>query len=135
MAEILINSDSRYLINRSRIRHALQTYLDTIGISRKVEVSIAVVGSRKMKELNKKYRQLEKATNVLSFPLESFDLAQDKQAAGFVSPDDGKLYLGDIVLCYPFLRQEAGKHKLMVDDWIDELAVHGLEHLLGKHHE
>ncbi len=149
MAEILITSDSRYLIDRKSLRKAIDGYLENVAMTKKVEVSVAVVGARKMKELNKKYRQIDKATNVLSFPLEegaggevlSFGSAKPQtgsdgqQNSGFVFPDDGRLYLGDVVLCYPVLRKQAGEYKLMVDDWVNELAVHGLEHLLGKHHE
>ena len=43
--------------------------------------------------------------------------------------------LGDIVISYPVLIQEAAKEEMMVDDRVDMLIRHGLLHLMGMHHE
>lgn len=95
------------------------------GIVTPFEVSIAIVGSRKMRALNKKYRGLDRTTNVLSFSLEE---GKDIPRA----PD--KLYLGDVVISYPVVIQEAALEKMLVDDKIAELVEHGVRHLLGQHH-
>ena len=89
------------------------------------EVSVAIVGDRKMRKLNKKYRGIDKTTNVLSFA----------QTEGDVTglPRD-VLFLGDIVISYPVVIQEAALEKMYVDDKIGELVEHGLLHLLGEHH-
>ena len=54
---------------------------------------------------------------------------------GFVYPENGKLYLGDIVICYPQARREASQKNKLVDQVIMELAQHGTLHLLGIHHK
>ncbi len=131
MIEVLIKSDSRYPVDRKRLRRRLVEELEKLKLGGNVEVSVAVVGSRKMKALNKKYRQLDKATNVLSFPLQN----SETRSAGFVYPEDEMLYLGDIVICYPEARKQAGQYRMFVDEWLGELAAHGLEHLLGHHHD
>ena len=53
----------------------------------------------------------------------------------FVPPPDGMIRLGDIVVSYPQAVIEAGEDNVLVLDKIIELVLHGLEHLLGNHHE
>jgi len=122
MVSVLISSESRYKVNRVKIRQTVEEFLDRAGLDQ-AEVSFLVVGERKMSFLNYRFRKIKKATDVLSFPQES--------ARG---PDE-ILRLGDIVVCYPVARAEAAKENKMVDEKICELVEHGLRHLLGEHHD
>jgi len=79
-----------------------------------------------MKDLNKKYRGLDKTTNVLSFSL--------TEGENFAETSDF-LRLGDVVVSYPQVIREAAKEEVLVDDKIDELVSHGVLHLLGIHHD
>lgn len=126
VGKILLFVESRYKVNRKRIKSVIEDSLKKQGIVSPFEVSISIVGDRKMKALNKKYREKDKTTNVLSFPL-----GEGKDSG---LPDD-VLYLGDIVISYPQVIREAAEEDVLVDDKIDELAEHGLLHLLGIHHE
>ena len=118
--------ESRYKVNRKRIILVITNLLKEQEIFLPVEVSVAVVGDRKMRSLNKKYRGKEGTTNVLSFSLSEGDPA--------VLPTE-ILRLGDIVISYPQVIREAAKENMLVDDKIDKLVHHGLMHLLGIHHE
>lgn len=95
------------------------------NITSAVEVSVAVIGNRKMRALNKKYRDIDKPTNVLSF-------SQTEGDAVMQPPD--KLYLGDIVICYPVIVDECARDNMLIDDRVNELVEHSLMHLLGFHH-
>lgn len=123
---MLIFVESRYRGNRKRIKSAISKLLSEQGIQSPVEVSVAIVGDRKMRELNKKYRGEEKTTNVLSFPL------SEGQSTSL--PSD-VLRLGDIVISYPQVIKEAAEDEMMIDDKIEELINHSTLHLLGIHHE
>ena len=59
--------ESRYKVNRKRIKQKVFDTLHQHGVVGPAEVSVAIVGDRKMRALNKKYRNLDKTTNVLSF--------------------------------------------------------------------
>ena len=73
----------------------------------------------------RKYRNLDKTTNVLSFPL----------SEGEKAPLPSNITrLGDVVISYPEVIRESSAQNMMVDDRIDELVKHGLLHLLGIHH-
>ncbi len=123
---ILLYVESRYKVNRKRIRKTIHETLQKQAIKSPVEVSLAFVGDRKMRELSKKYKGEDKTRNILSFSLQEGEPA--------VVPTD-KLRLGDIVISYPVLIKESAKMDMLVDDRIDELVEHGLMHLLGLHHE
>ena len=118
--------ESRYRVNRKKIKAQVLETLSKNGIVGSAEVSIAVIGNRKMRALNKKYRDQDKTTNVLSFP----------QGEGDSIPKiPGRLYLGDVVIAYPVVIEEAAKYNKLVDDWTCELVEHGVLHLLGIHHK
>jgi probable rRNA maturation factor len=96
-----------------------------------VEVGVTIVGDRRMKELNKTYRNIDDTTDVLSFPLNDPTQAQPHP---FAEPPDGVLRLGDVIVSYPQVVQEATDQNKMVDDVLAFLIEHGLNHLLGIHH-
>lgn len=124
-----ISADSRYKVNRNTIREAIEEILAEEKITSKTEVSVFVIGDRKMKTLNHTYRGLNETTDVLSFPLESSD------AKPFVKPPDNMLRLGDIVISYPTAVAEAARNNILVDEEIKQLVQHGLLHLLGYDHD
>lgn len=123
----LIFVESRYKVNRKRIKAVVKRTLASNNIQTNVEVSVAIVGDRKMKLLNSKYRNKEGTTNVLSFPLSEGE--QTKMPASDV------VRLGDIVLSYPVVILESARDDMMVDEKVEQLVAHGLHHLLGIHHE
>lgn len=123
---VLIFVESRYKVNRKRIKQIVKNTLDKNAISGPVEVSIAIVGDRKMRELSKKYKGEDKTRNILSF--------SQTEGEAISLPSD-ILRLGDIVLSYPQVINDAVRDETLVDDKIDELIEHGLMHLLGLHHE
>lgn len=123
--KVLLFIESRYKVNRKRITSAVTNLIKQQAIASPIEVSIAIVGDRKMKTLHKKYKGEDKTTNVLSFPI--------SEGEPMVLPND-KIRLGDVVISYPQVIREAARDEVYVDDKIDELVVHGTMHLLGLHH-
>ena len=90
----------------------------------KVEISVNLTGETKIKNLNKKYRNKNTATNVLSFPL-STDVLKKY----------GILPLGDIFRCLRVAKKEADGENISVENKLAWLTVHGFLHLLGYDHE
>ena len=124
--KVLIYVESRYKVNRKLIKKAVADVLTENSVQSPLEVSIAIVGDRKMKVLNKKYRNKEGTANILSFPLSEGEQTN--------LPTD-VMRLGDIVISYPMVIKEASEQELLVDERVDELVRHGMLHLLGLHHE
>ncbi len=125
-ANIPIFVESRYKVNRKRIKQAVFKVLTAQDIKGPVEVSVAIVGDRKMRELSKKYKGEDKTRNILSFSLSEGETAHLPSEV---------LRLGDIVISYPQVIKEASEEEMLVDDKVDELVSHGMLHLLGINHE
>jgi probable rRNA maturation factor len=123
---VLIFVESRYKINRKRIKKVIESVIANNEVAGSVEVSVAVVGDRKMRELSKQYKGEDKTRNILSF--------SQSEGESIVSPGDA-LRLGDIVLSFPQVINDAVRDEMLVDDKVDQLIEHGLMHLLGIHHE
>ncbi len=133
MVKVLIHTDTRYPVNRKIIRKAILDTFSKQQIGRlDTEISVAVVGKRKMDDLSKKFLDDENEHEVLAFALEE---VTQKNKRGFVSLPDGILRLGDVVLCWPYVVDLAAKDNIMVDEELAYLVGHGAEHLIGKHHE
>jgi probable rRNA maturation factor len=85
-------------------------------------LSILVVGAARSRSLNRRYRNIDRPTNVLSF-----------EGAG-VGPD-GVRFLGELVICAPVVAREAkAQGKRATAHWA-HMTVHGVLHLLGFDHE
>lgn len=118
--------ESRYRVNRKRIKKAISKVLVGHEIKGPIEVSVAIVGDRKMRSLSKKYKGEDKTRSILSFSL--------SEGESTYLPSE-TLRLGDIVISYPQVIKEASEEEVLVDDKIDELIEHGILHLLGINHE
>lgn len=127
--KVYINKQSNFAIGTPKIKTALIDLLLKEGIVSKSDVSVSVVGKAKMLSLAKKYlNEKDVLHNVLSFPF--------AEAKGtFIEPPDNVNHLGEIVICYPKVVEEAQKEGKLIDDKVVELVNHGALHLLGKHHD
>ncbi|MEK7060880.1 MAG: rRNA maturation RNase YbeY [Patescibacteria group bacterium] len=130
MITVLFQTESHFPVDAQAIKDAMSRNLLT-RVTGETEVSISIVGDRAMTRLNMLYRKLGNTTDVLSFPQND----PSQSMAPFVPPPDGVMRLGDIVISYPQAVVEAGEENMLVLDKIIELALHGLEHLFGNHHE
>ncbi len=130
MISINILADAKYPFDRDGLREHLTRVLAVQKLIDGVEIDIQVVGKRKMTQLHRIYMQLPGPTDVLSFPLND-----PGDSRPFLTPPDGVLRLGDVVVCYPVAVEEAIEKQIKVDQQIQFLAEHGLMHLLGFHHE
>lgn len=126
-SKVLIYVESRYKVNRKLIKSAVASVLEENNVKSPLEVSLAIVGDRKMRKLNKQYRNKEGTANILSFPL-----SEGEQTA---MPPSEYARLGDIVISYPQVIKDAAAQEMLVDERVDELVRHGMLHLLGLHHE
>jgi probable rRNA maturation factor len=90
-------------------------------IGLKGTVTIRLAGSAEVRDLNRRYRNIDRATDVLSFPL------------GEKLP--GGLYAGDILICMPIAKKQARQNTQSLEKELLLLMIHGLLHLQGLDHE
>lgn len=87
-------------------------------------LSIVLTDDSSIRELNRNYRGVDSATDVLSFP------------AGDPMPgmEELPLYLGDIMISVPYARRQAEQQSHTPSEEVQLLAIHGVLHLLGYDH-
>ena len=88
------------------------------------ELSVLLTDDKKIRELNKKYRGQDRATDVLSFP----------QNEGEENEPNYHL-MGDVVISTVTAKRQASQHGLSLEEEIVLLLIHGILHLLGFNHE
>lgn len=91
------------------------------------EISVRFVDEDEIHRLNLQYRQVDSATDVLSFPL-GINGAYD------VNKDTGAQMLGDIVISMPCAVEQSKKYEHSLQREIGFLTVHSMLHLLGYDH-
>jgi probable rRNA maturation factor len=95
----------------------------------RLSASLLFTSDAEIHALNREWRQRDKATNVLSFPM----LARDELLA--LGPDGPPELLGDVALAYETCAREAAEKSVPLADHAAHLIVHGLLHLAGHDHE
>lgn len=116
---------------RVRLRKAAVCRASFIRVAQRVlisagepraELSVELVGDRRMRQLNRMYRKIDRTTDVLAFAM--------REAAA----PDGRL-LGDVVISLPTARRQAQAAGHSIDQEVAALLVHGVLHLCGYDHE
>ena len=105
------------------------------------EVSVYLVSKETIREHNAATRQIDKVTDVLSFPNITFEREGDFSVAEnedlyyeIFHPESGELILGDIMLCYDRIIEQANEYGHSVYREFAFLVAHSILHLLGYDH-
>lgn len=91
----------------------------------RAEISLTLVSLEEIRELNRDYRDVDRETDVLSFP--QFEGVEDM-------PEFGELCLGDVVICLDKVEEQAKEFGHSFERELIYLFVHSLLHLLGYDH-
>jgi len=112
------------------IRHTILETLDYEGMENDAEVSVTFVDDEGIRELNKKFRNMDKPTDVLSFPL--LDYEGESEEPFF---DELCHNLGDIVISLERAMAQANEFGHSFEREVAFLTAHSMLHLLGYDHE
>ena len=96
--------------------------LEYMKFKKEAEVSVSVVDGEQIKELNRDFRNIDRVTDVLSFPI------------GDKNPETGEIVLGDIVLCAEKVISQAQEFGHTRKRELAFLTCHSMLHLLGYDH-
>lgn len=98
-------------------------------------VSVAFVDKRKIQELNKDYRNKDRSTDVLSFPMLASKPAENGTLEYVADPKTGFKILGDIAISLDTALEQAKDKGVTIQKEVSLLVVHAMLHLLGYDHE
>lgn len=119
--EIVIINENEYLIP-SDITEVVASIFSFLQNDTRSVVIIIFIEEKEMKLLYKQYYGYTHITDVLSFE------------SGEIDPESGRIMLGDILICYPFVEKQAISLGNKLDDEIKLLVIHGMLHLVGFDH-
>lgn len=116
----------------------VNTVLDVEDCPYETEVSLCMVDDRSIREINNEQRKLDKATDVLSFPFNNFDVPGDfskiEEDMTAFNPDTGELLLGDIIISVDHVLAQATEYGHSVEREFAFLIAHSMLHLCGYDH-
>ncbi len=113
---------------RMLIRRCCNAVLTQENFDGDAEVSVSIVDDEQIQKLNKEYRNIDRSTDVLSFPL-------GENGVYDINHDTGAKLLGDIVISIEHAYDQAEKYGHSLQREIAYLTVHSMLHLLGYNHE
>ncbi len=120
----------------------IEAVLDDLGCPYETEVSLLITGEEQIREINRDFRQIDRATDVLSFPMTDFPeegdfrFLEDEEEtyADVFHPETGELLLGDIVLNEQRIRSQAAEYGHSLRREFSFLIAHSMLHLCGFDH-
>ena len=113
---------------RLLIRRCCNAALAYEGFPNDAEVSVSLVNNTQIHELNAQFRNIDRPTDVLSFPL-------GENGEYDLNEETGAMMLGDIVISVPKAMEQAELYGHSLQREIGFLTVHSMLHLLGYDHE
>ena len=118
------------------VRQMVVAALDYENCPYEAEVSVTVVDDKEIQEINKIYRNIDKATDVLSFPMYEYEKAADFDNLddSAFNPESGELLLGDIVISAEKVTAQAKEYGHSKEREFAFLLVQSMLHLLGYDH-
>jgi len=111
------------------IQKLLQFALEYEGVDGEVEMSVSFVDDERIHEINREYRNKDRATDVISFAMEEMGEGEIE-----IIGADFPRTLGDIVISVPTTKSQAEEYGHSFKRELGFLAVHGCLHLLGYDH-
>ena len=119
-----MSNPKNFIINESLMSKLISAF-ETISLQEGLSnssINMRIVDDKEMTALNKKFRNKDSSTNVLSF-------TNDDISSTFTGD------LGDIAINYDFIKKESKKQNKNFDDHMIHMLVHGIYHILGFDHK
>ena len=118
------------------IESAVKAALDYEKVAQGCDVCIIVTDDENIRELNREHREIDRATDVLSFPMLELRPGEEIKVSPLeLDEETGTVMLGDIVISSERARVQAEEYGHSELREVSFLTVHGILHLLGYDHE
>ena len=120
-------------------KEVIEACMEAEDFPYEAEVNLTLVDDAAIQEINASYRQIDRATDVLSFPLLEYDAPGDFSKVedlmgDNINPDTGEVMLGDIVISVDHVREQAKEYGHSEKREYAFLIVHSMLHLFGYDH-
>jgi probable rRNA maturation factor len=128
--DVLIDEDLEGGLEVGWLKNIAEQVLIAQGTDFSAEMGLVITSQERVKQLNRDYLGRDEPTDVLAF-----SMLPGADHSPFVTPPDGVLHLGEVIISYPQAVIQAGEHGHSVKKEIAVLIIHGVLHLLGYQDE
>ncbi|MFV0315035.1 MAG: rRNA maturation RNase YbeY [Anaerotignum sp.] len=111
------------------IEKLIRQSLEYEGFEKPCEVSVSIVDDKEIRQINNQFRNIDRATDVLSFPLLTFEAGEV-----FDLNEKDEVLLGDIIISLERAREQALEYGHSLKREVAFLTAHSMLHLLGYDH-
>lgn len=132
-----LNQQDKFKVNlglKNLIKKCAMAALKYMGFRTDVEISLVLTDNEGIRALNKLHRDIDRATDVLSFPMFEYDEDGDIVEEYAEFNKKGEILLGDIVISLERAEEQAKEYGHSFQREVGFLTVHSMLHLLGYDH-
>lgn len=137
MNRIIVTRSSgglRHPFSGMLVRKAIRKTLSAENINCPCEINVMLTDSNNIREINRQFREVDSATDVLSFPMNILLPGNFDASVCENDPGTGRILLGDIVISVPRCEEQGMEFGHGFNREIMYLTVHSTLHLLGYDH-
>ena len=117
------------------LKTCIEAALEAEGVSVPCEINVLVTDNQTIRAINKAYRNIDRETDVLSFPMFRFEPGKlPADLTEYLDPETGLLPLGDMAISYEKAAAQAKEFGHSVKRELGYLTIHSILHLLGYDH-
>ncbi len=116
------------------IEATIESCMKAQNLDTAYEVSVLIVDDREIRAINKEHRAIDKATDVLSFPMAEFVKGELVSDEGDYDPESDELMLGDIIISAETAERQSREYGHSFERELAFLTAHSCFHLLGYDH-
>lgn len=124
--------------HRKLAEEVIKAAIETEEFPFEAEVNLLLVSREEIQQINREHRQIDRPTDVLSFPMIAYgtpgDFTEIDQEEDNFNPDTGEALLGDIVLCIDKVKEQAESFGHSEKREYAFLLLHSMLHLFGYDH-
>lgn len=139
---ILVENEAKRVLDfdyEEVIKNVVKRVVDTENCPYEVEVNVLLTNNEEIHEANKDFRNIDRPTDVLSFPMVDYDFPADfslvnESPEGYLNPETDELLLGDIMLSVDKVYEQAEEYGHSRKREFAFLIAHSMLHLLGYDH-
>ncbi len=123
---------------KNLISKVIEASLDYEKCPYEVEVNVVLTGNEEIHQVNKEFRNIDRPTDVLSFPMIDYDSPAEfdnlEDYMEYFNPETGELLLGDIMISLEQAKKQAEEYNHSKEREIAFLTAHSMLHLCGYDH-
>ena len=131
---VLVDPDFQQYLEGNWLQSIARQVLVAQGTSANAELGLVITSQQRVQELNRNYLGRDEPTDVLAFYMIPAAEETKSDLPPFVTPPDGVLHLGEVIISYPQAVIQAEERQHSVKKELAILIIHGVLHLLGYDH-